>query len=342
MAQVVSSESSIQQRGTEALWFVGGYTADMGGDAAGIGILAGRPDGSLELVGVAAEVASPSFLALDGDRVFAVAEGAGRLEAFTRTDATTLDYLGGAPVGGVEPCHVSVIGDTLIVSSYLSGSLGVIDAASFDLVQVISGEGSGPHHVQEGPHAHATFALDDTTVLSADLGADRIHVHWFEGGRLERTASLELPAGSGPRDFARHPSGLVYVLAELSLQVLVLEYADARLAIIGSFPIPGAETGDHAAGISLTADGLFAYVALRGSNRIAVFAVRDDGRTLDGISSVPSEGDWPRHHSLDGNLLHVANQKSGTVASFRIGEDGLPVLIATPTPVPSPTYLLRA
>jgi hypothetical protein len=40
-------------------------------------------------------------------------------------------------------------------------------------------------------------------------------------------------------------------------------------------------------------------------------------------------------------VLHVANQLSNGVASFAIGADGIPSLIAEPTPVASPTYLLR-
>jgi len=36
----------------------------------------------------------------------------------------------------------------------------------------------------------------------------------------------------------------------------------------------------------------------------------------------------------------VANQVSNSIASFRLGSDGMPSLIAEPTAVPSPNYLL--
>ncbi|HTN59317.1 MAG TPA: beta-propeller fold lactonase family protein, partial [Protaetiibacter sp.] len=57
--------------------------------------------------------------------------------------------------------------------------------------------------------------------------------------------------------------------------------------------------------------------------------------------SVPSGGSWPRHLLVDGELLHVANQISNAVATFRIGADGIPVPLAT-TAAPSPTCVICA
>ncbi|CAN5208409.1 hypothetical protein BH11ACT5_BH11ACT5_21750 [soil metagenome] len=48
----------------------------------------------------------------------------------------------------------------------------------------------------------------------------------------------------------------------------------------------------------------------------------------------------PSCHAGDGDVLHVANQVSNSIASFRLGSDGMPSLIAEPTAVPSPNYLL--
>ncbi|TPW93299.1 lactonase family protein, partial [Schumannella luteola] len=68
-------------------------------------------------------------------------------------------------------------------------------------------------------------------------------------------------------------------------------------------------------------------------------ALEDDG--VRAVASVPSGGSWPRHLLVDGELLHVADQLSDTVATFRIGADGIPVPLAT-TSTPSPTCLARA
>ncbi len=74
-------------------FFLGGYGADMGGDADGIGVLhAGAPDdalagGELAWAGSAAAAASPSWLAWHPtlDVVYAAQEGHGDVQAFRRT-----------------------------------------------------------------------------------------------------------------------------------------------------------------------------------------------------------------------------------------------------------------
>lgn len=321
-------------------WFVGGYTADMGGSSDGIAVLVSQADGSLAHAGYAASALSPSYLLASGDTVFAASEGAARVEAFRR-DGTTLTHIGGDDAGGIYPCHLGLFGDTVIASNYGDGTLGMLSAEPVRLTATLAGEGSGPHAVQTGPHAHSTFSIDGRTVFEADLGSDRINIHVLHDGVVSRTGFFELPAGTGPRDFRAHPSGYVYLLGELSLDVLVLSIDGDRITLVGSTPIPGAMAGDHAAELSLSADGRFAFVGLRGSNLIATLAVSEDGGTLTGVSSADCGGDWPRHHAVDGDSLHVANQRSSTVASFRIRGDGTLVPVGKAIPVASPTFLLR-
>lgn len=323
-------------------WWVGAYGADMGGTATGIATLRSRADGSLEYEGVVAEAASPSFLLHAGGHLHATLEGEGRVQSF-RVDSASLTPVGLASSGGDWPCQLAIAGDVLVAANYRDGLFGVVgmsDGAVTGLVSTLLDEGSGPHPAQDGPHAHAAFVVEESTVLGLDLGADRIHVHTLADGVLERTASVVLASGTGPRDIARHPSGLIYVLGELSGEVLVFEWVDAGLREVASTALPGFAEGDHASGISFGPGGRFAYVGMRGSQRIAVLRTADNGRAPEAIGWVSSEGEWPRHHAVDGDLLHVANQLSNDVASFRLGVDGMPALIAAPTEVPSPTFLL--
>lgn len=312
------------------MWLVGAYTADMDGSAAGILALRSRSDGSLEVDRLVADATSPSYLAASDEALYAVSEGTGELVAFSRS----FEPLGRASAGGEAPCHIGLYGSTVIVSNYVSGTLGVLGAGPLTLDQVVDGAGAGPHAVQDGPHAHSTLQLADGRILSADLGADRLHVHTLDDGVLTRVASVELAAGTGPRDILQRADGSILVLAELSLEVLVLSPA---LEVVATVGIPGATAGDHAAGLTVHGDRV--YTALRGSNRIGILEVVDG--SLVGVDSVSSEGDWPRHHAIDGDVLHVANQLSSTVASFRLDARGIPRLIAPPTAVPSPTFLLR-
>jgi 6-phosphogluconolactonase len=321
-------------------YLVGAYTADMGGRATGIVALESAADGSLRHAGHLATVDSPAYLAAHGDRVYAVSEAAGTLEEY-RYSAGALRHLASVPAGGAAPCHVARYGDAVVTACYVDGALGVAGADPLRHLQSLAAAGSGPHPAQDGPHAHATCALPDGTIVSADLGADRIRLHALRGGMLVRTGEVEVPPGTGPRDFLMHPSGHLYVLGELGLVVLVFAVQDGALALLGSTALHGAEDGDHAAGLTASDDGRFLWAGLRGSNRISILAVSADGASLGAVDSVDARGDWPRHHVVDGDLMHVAHERSDSVASFRIDEKGIPRYFSTLNRVFSPIFLLQ-
>ena len=168
-------------------FLVGGYSADIGGRATGIVALETAADGSLRHAGQVAVVDSAAYLAAHGDRVYAVSEAAGTLEVFRRGADGGLHHSGSVPAGGVAPCHVAVVGGsaaaTVLVSCYVDGAIGVVSADPLALVQSLPAEGSGPHPAQDAAHAHAACELPDGTIVSADLGADRIRLHRLVDGR---------------------------------------------------------------------------------------------------------------------------------------------------------------
>ena len=304
-------------------WLVGAYGPDMGGTATGIRRLLSQPDGSLA-VDAAYELLleSPAFLAR-GDVLYAALEGRGEVVAGEARFGT----------GGRWPCHIGVYGDTVVVANYFDGTVTVLGGET-----VQPEPGSGPVPAQDGPHAHATVQIAPGVILSADLGADRIVVYSLADGVLTRTGFVGLPPGTGPRDFLVNGRYL-YILGEHSRSVTVARWTGDTLELLSTTPLPGALGTDQASALGL-GDG-FLYAGLRGSNQVSVLGVHDDGRDLAGLASVSSAGNWPRHLVVDGGLLHVANQLSDSVASFRLGADGIPQLIAEPTVIPSPTYLLR-
>jgi 6-phosphogluconolactonase len=325
------------------IW-VGSYTSDSGGNGEGITRLTARADGTLESHGIAVAADSPSYLTRAGDVLYAVGEGAPSISAF-RVAGDELRLLGTQGSAGTMPCSVSVIGEGSLLVTACYGD-GVVDVHPLEpdgsigrTSQSLRGKGSGSHADQHGPHAHDVLQLDASTVLTTDLGSDDIYVHTLETDALARTRAISLPTGTGPRDLFLHPSGRVWVLGELSNEIIVLEPSDGGLVLVGSTPLPGAETGDHSAAIAMSVDGRFAYSGLRGSDRIAVLSVSPDGRYLEPIGYVECGGAWPRHVIVDGPFLRVANQLSNTVVSFEIGADGIPTPIDTVS-VASPAYLL--
>jgi 6-phosphogluconolactonase len=323
-------------------WWVGGYGPELDGTATGIGLARERENGSLEYLGVAAEADSPSFLLDTGDHVYAALEGSGRVDSFAR-HGLELRHDGSASSGGSLPCQLARVGNGLVVANYDDGVVGVIDlrpdGAMGELAQALRGDGAGPRPTQPGPHAHSAFLVDESTVLTLDLGADRIHVHAVLNDRLERTASIPVPPGTGPRDIARHPSGLVYVLGELSGELFAFEWVAGMLELVASVRLDGAVEGDHGAAIAFGQDGRFVYTGLRGSDRVSIVRASADGRELEPAGWVSCGGKWPRNLVTSGKVLHVANEHSSTIASFRLGDDGEPSLIVEPTRVPSPTFL---
>jgi 6-phosphogluconolactonase len=119
-------------------FWVGGYGADGGGAAEGIGVLhAGEADspwasGPLGMGPLAARVTgSPSWLAPHPtlDVVYAALEGTAEVQAFRRTGETTLEPLGGRVAVGQTVCHVGVSpdGGFLVASAWGDGQVFRVD-----------------------------------------------------------------------------------------------------------------------------------------------------------------------------------------------------------------------
>jgi hypothetical protein len=118
-------------------------------------------------------------------------------------------------------------------------------------------------------------------VTIIDLGIDQLVHYRLVDGRLIRAGATVVAAGTGPRHAVVPPSGRWYVAAELGSAVLALhrDTATGRLAQTAG---PTAATaydvdGNLPSAIVLAGDGRHLYVANRGANTIATFAIGDDG-----------------------------------------------------------------
>jgi 6-phosphogluconolactonase (cycloisomerase 2 family) len=311
-------------------FLIGGYGSDMGGTGTGMLWARSAPDGRLEVTGLAAELDSPSWITVDGDRVVAALEGVGAVVEAELTGAR-LEPVAHHVVGRY-PCHVAVAGGVPIVACYGDGIVWTPAGALEP-----SGE-RGPLDAQDGPHAHHVLALPDGRILTLDLGTDRMYIHRIEGSALVRVDELPFPPGTGPRDLLALPDGRIAVLGEWSCELLLLEPMGSTFEIVQILPLPGAAAGeDQAAALGLSADGRFVFAGIRGANRIATLAL--DADAVRPVGWVPSGGEWPRHLLVVGEFVHVANQLSNGVATFRVGEDGMLTQVGDPVPVPSPTCI---
>ncbi len=264
---------------------------------------------------------------------------------------------GTVPTGGADPCHLALdrASACLVAANYSSGSIAFY---RLDLRTGVPGAptlfrhaGTGPDRSrQEAPHAHwVGFSPDRHWLHAVDLGADTIFAYRFdpEARTLQpSTVAWRAPAGAGPRHMLRHPRlPLAYVVCELANSVMML---DAKAD--GSFvtrhqtsTLPAGHTGaSQAAHIAIDRVGRRLYVSNRGHDSIAVFAL-DAAGTPTLMEHVATGGHWPRMFLLldAERQLVVGNERSGTLATFRIADDGRLAPTGTPLSIPGIVFLGR-
>ena len=316
---------------THTLIWTGSYTADSGGHGAGIGAVAASADGTLIWRGTAAKADSPSFVAVHRQlpMVYAVGENAKTVQAYRRRGEFGLEAVGESWAAGEAACHVTVdpLGKYLIVACWGDGQVLLYELADDGGIarRLPAAPSSDPHRDDRPSRAHASLVLADGRIMTTDLGHDLLRL-WnrFPGTGLVLDHEVVLPKDSGPRHLVQHSDGTVFVVSEYSIEVFAARAASAsgKFELVGQGPatFDGAKDGDSAAEIALSADGRFAYVGTRGSNRISVLAVRSsaEGSLLSPVGDFPSGGDWPRHHLVQGGWLHVAHERSHDIATFRL------------------------
>ena len=334
--------------------FVGCYTGESGGEGEGIALL--RRDaatGVLTRLGVVARTPSPSFLARHPARpvLYAVNElGTGTVSAFSVARDGTLTELSVQPTGGRHPCHLAVSADQrhLLVANYGSGNVSVhpLDADGAigehsDLLQLAA---RGPvADRQAGPHAHMVAPdPNGPEVLICDLGADRVWRSRLDplSGRLAPPDPAVVTApGTGPRHLHRSADGVLLLVSELAASLSWYRPGGA-LRLAGTVPASTTGAGNLPSELVTGADGRFVYVGNRGPDTVSTFAW--NGEKAELIAEVPTGGAWPRHLTLLGDHLYVANERSHSVTTFRIDPDsGVARLQGEPSGEQSPTCLLR-
>ena len=274
-----------------------------------------------------AEMPNPSFLALNGNRVYAVSEmpdSSASVWAW-RFAGNGFDLLGKQPTGlprqGEDPCHVATDGNLLAVSNYSGGTLGLYKLESDGGIcpldsLVVSGTG-GPDLSRQGtPHVHcAAFTPDGKHLIFSEFSADALGMLDIRGKISNYRIAAHLPADFGPRHLLFNSAGdRLYVIGELSGDVAVFEYAAGRLEMK---QVVKADEVDArgAADIHLSPDGKFLYASLRLKNDgIAIFKVRPDG-TLEKCG-YQQTGPHPRNFLVTDKEVLVACRDNDSIEIY--------------------------
>ena len=316
------------------------------------GIYVSRLDlstGNLSAPVLAAEIASPSFLAIHPHHQFLYAvneisnfsgDKSGAVSSFS-IDATAgkLTLLNQKTSGGDGPCHLDLdkSGKFVLVANYGGGSIETLrirdDGSLTDPSAFIQHKGSSVNpQRQEGPHAHyITTDPANRFALACDLGLDKVLVWQFgaSDGILvpNDPPSASVKPGSGPRHLAFHPIGrFAYVINELFCTVTAFSYDEARgelkeLQTISSLPADETVKPNYStAEIEVHPSGNFLYGSNRGHNTIVVYAIAKKSGKLTLVEHQSTQGKTPRGFSIDptGQYLLAGNQDSNTVVVFRI------------------------
>ena len=329
------------------LVYLGTYTGEKSK-----GIYVSRLDptsGALSPPALAAEIASPSFLAVHPARGFLYAvseintfEGkpAGSVAAF-RIDRQTgmLSPLNQQSSGGRGPAHLIVdpSGRNVLVANYGGGSVAVLPVEKDGRLRPASafvqhtGSSVNPSRQKE-PHAHS-INVDPANRFAyvADLGIDKVMIYRFDAAKGTLAAAdpafASVRAGAGPRHFAFHPSGrFAYVINELDCTLTAFACnanTGALEAVQTTSTLPAGQavaSGYSTAEVQVHPSGRFLYGSNRGHDTVVAFSIDQASGQLTPLQHQATGGSTPRGFGIDpaGAFLFVGNQRSDSVVVLRI------------------------
>ena len=303
-----------------------------------------------------AEMPNPSYLAVDGNRVYAVSEmpdrrasvwawrwggngfellnqqptgvceipGQARNDGGQARNDDTAVMPGSVPFRGEDPCYVSTDGNLLAVSNYSGGSLAVYrlredgGIAPLDSL-LISGIGGPDLSRQETPHVHcAIFSPEGKHLFFSEFSADEIgRLDVVAGGVRGYCRAATLHPDYGPRHLLFDASGQhLYVIGELSGDITVFDYSAGSLT---EKQVIKADRMDArgAADIHFSPDGKFLYASLRlRGDGIAVFEVGPGG--VLSYVGYTATGPHPRNFNItpNGKWVLVACRDNDSVEVY--------------------------
>ena len=322
--------------------FFGSYNWEKGSEAVYVYEL-DNETGKLSKVASSSDVINPGYITVssDGKYIYASSDAKtpnyGTVSSFSfDPDKKSLSFLNQQKTRGENPVYVNVdkSGKWLINATYNQATISVFPLLENGKIDSIAQhfkftEGSGVNPTrQEKSHTHsAVFAPDYTTVLFADLGADKILQYPFDASQnppliYNQSTFINTKPGSGPRHITFSKNGkLVYSIEELAGMISVYDFSNNTLKEIqriATHPDKITE-GFESSDVHISPDGKFLYATNRGKeNNIAILKVLNDGK-LESIGYQKTGGKHPRTFAIDetGKFIIVTNVISQDVTVFK-------------------------
>lgn len=281
------------------------------------------------------EFQGPLYLDIQDDKLYSLKQDGDTagIATFEIADGE-LKFIDECLPEGENGCYLTASSDGkyMLDAVYDSGKVRLYKMDEHGIVverlDVFQVEGNGPHERQDHAHSHFVTETPDGKYFAAvDLGADKIVTFSIEEERLVVVAESKVAPGSGPRHLVFSDAGdYAYILTELSNEVIAAEYNDGAFSPIATYSLLPEDFTEHsqAAAIRKHPNGKYIYASNRGHNSIAVFEIKDNGKSLDRLQIESSNGNWPRDFNItpDGQYLVCAHEKSHNLVLFKINEDG--------------------
>ena len=202
------------------------------------------------------------------------------------------------------------------------GSLGeVCDVALYPGLTTLPNQvHSHPHSIMADPSGEIFY--------SCDKGLDMIYSYKIdrERGRIIRKAEKSMDFATAPRYLAFHPTlPVMFENNETSNFVFSFKYCteSGELKEICRVPLLDDAERVSPSDLRVSADGKFLYAAVRGVDKIVVYAVDPETGALSRIQIADCPG-GPRGINLspDGRFLLAANNGANEIRTFVVKEDG--------------------
>ncbi|WP_417315767.1 lactonase family protein [Cycloclasticus pugetii] len=296
---------------------------------------------------------NPSYLLINKrqDRLYCIHGDRSEISAFSIDPFYgSLHFINQVSTGGANPVHLAFNADEthIVISNHISSSVAAVEIDTStggllprtDLFEIL--DKPGPHKTEQPfPKPHANPLHRNGWFYIPDKGTDKILGLQLKDGVFCRHSqhSTELREGSGPRHLAYHPHlSVIYCVNELDSTVTTLKVSEngtlspvsTQSTVRDSFT-----EFNRAAGITINCTGSRLFVSNRGEDSVSVFNINAQG-LLSFAYSIASGGQTPRFIDVDTFMghLHIANEDSDNITTFKVSEDHAEPIHTLPTASP--------
>lgn len=287
-------------------------------------------------------------LSANGRFLFAVDAGSDDLAVF-EVEGRRLREIGRFDTGGTRPTSVTSHGDLVYVlnaggvgniTGFRQRENGRLFAISFSS-RSLSGANVGPAQIQFTPRGDALVVTEKGTNM-----IDTWPILWDRPGALATTPSSGLtPFGF---DFDNRGHLIVSEAAGGSPDASSASSYDLGRGGWNVVSASAATNQTAACWLAVSPDGRYAYTANAGSGNLSGFSISRSGElkllTPSGNSGSTGAGSHPvdMGFSRGGRFLYVLANGNGTIAGFRVSEDGSLTPIGTVAGIPGSAQGLAA